>query len=159
MRAIRPVLLAALLVLAVTAPPSPARPDRVYQPLAITLADGNLHLVLFINTTRAAFCTPEWVQWEEDVIRGRCGRSAGTTRWASLPILTQTTQTRHGTDYSEQGKGLVGEVWRMMPDPPAVGPYRFPTPQVGSWWAPPVTRLISRTSMETVRSSTTSKPW
>jgi hypothetical protein len=121
MRAIRPVLLAALLVLAVAAPTLAARPDRVYQPLAITLADGNLHLVIFINTTRAAYCTPERVQWEEDVIAGDAGDPPAPPD-GFAPILTQTTQTRHGTDYSERGTGLIGEVWRMVSDPPSVGP-------------------------------------
>jgi len=121
MRAIRPVLFAVLLVLTVAAPAFAARPDRVYQPLAIALADGNLQLVIFINTTRAAYCTPELVQWEEDVIAGNAGDPPAPTD-GFAPILTETTQTRHGTDYSEQGKGLVGEVWRMVADPPTVGP-------------------------------------
>lgn len=121
MRAIRPVLLAALLVLAVAAPTFAARPDRVYQPLAITLADSHLQLVIFINTTRAAYCTPERVQWEEDVIAGNAGDPPAPPD-GFAPILTKTTETRHGTDYSERGEGLVGEVWRMVVDPPAVGP-------------------------------------
>ena len=121
MRAIRPVLLAAVFVLAFAAPTLAARPDRVYQRLAVTLADTDLHVVIFINTTRAAYCTPELVQWEEDVIAGDAGDPPAPTD-GFVPILTQTTQTRHGTDYSERGQGLVGEVWRMVSDPQAVGP-------------------------------------
>ena len=121
MRAIRPVLLAGLLVLAVAAPTLAARPDRVYQPLAITLADADLHLALFINTTRASFCTSAQVQWEKDVIAGVAGDPPAQPE-GFRPILTQTTQTHHGTDYSEQGKGLVGEVWQMVKNPPGIGP-------------------------------------
>lgn len=121
MRAIRPVLLAALLALVVAAPTSAARPDRMYQPLAITLADFDLHLVMFINTTRAAYCTAERVQWEEDVIAGDAGDPPAPPDGFAR-ILVQTTQTPHGTDYSQRGKALAGEVWRMVADAPGVGP-------------------------------------
>ena len=121
MRAIRSVLLAALLVLTVAAPTFAAAPDRVYQRLAITLADGDLHLVVFINTTRAVYCTAERLQWEKDVIAGDAGDQPAPPD-GFAPILTKTTQTRHGTDYSEGGKGLVGEVWRMVADPAGAGP-------------------------------------
>jgi hypothetical protein len=132
---------AAALLLAFGVPAAAAPPTKSAENFTLFLPDEERRLVIFLNTTRAEYCTAGVVAWEEAVAQwtidyeawlegGEVGpeppfpdEPVGGFPEGNDPILTQIKETGQGALVRHQrAKGLVAEIWPMVEDASGVGP-------------------------------------
>ena len=120
---------AAIMALSAAVPVSAAPPGKFEDPFIFLAPDTNLGLVVFINTDRATYCTPEIVAWEEAVIDWLDGGQVGDP--PEFPgavegfdlVGIQEKETGQGALVQLlRGSGLTTELWEMDADAPLVGP-------------------------------------
>ena len=106
-----------------------APPDRFEAPFTIQHLDLENELVAFGNLDRADYCTPDVVQWEEDILAWLVGGQVGPPPPepafpdGSEAISVQTKVTGKGAVVAQaRGSGLSIELWPLNANPPLVGP-------------------------------------
>jgi hypothetical protein len=114
-----------ILLAAAALPASAAPPEQIADPFPFTGPDFENDLVIFVNTTRAEFCTPEQIAFEQAVADWLAGGMVGpfpedptpppTGRVAFPAYLVETPQ---GVIANTRGtiEGLVMELW-VLDDP------------------------------------------
>lgn len=125
------MLLAGMLAAVMIAPAAAAPPDRFEEPFTILFPDFENELVVFVNTDRAAYCTPEVVQWENDLIAWLEGGQVGEPPPEPVfpdgfdGISVQAKQTGQGAIVAlVKGSDLNLELWNIDSEEnrPLVGP-------------------------------------
>jgi hypothetical protein len=125
-------LLASLAAAMFAVPALAGPPERFEERPWITTVDFDNGLILFVNTTRADFCTDEMVQWENDVLDwidgGEVGPFPEFPETAGLDPLAAAANVVAGDAvvFSLAGRDLAIELWSfdagVFPDAIGVGP-------------------------------------
>lgn len=128
-------------MLATAAPSAGAAPSRSREPLLNLFPDFERGLVILMNTSREAYCTPGVVAWEEAVIAwiadfdewvagGEIGPEPpfpddppGGFPDGEKLVLIQSKETGKGAIVEHvRARKVHSEIWPMVDDPPGVGP-------------------------------------
>ena len=138
---IRSLLGAAAISLLLAAPAAAAPPDTFEEHFTIIFPDVERGLVIFVNTTREDYCTPDVVAWELAFIQWIADFEA----WlegamvgpeppfpedppsgfpeGNDPIVSRVKETGQGAVVAHrEGVNMDAEIWPMIDNPPLVGP-------------------------------------
>jgi hypothetical protein len=134
MRRVLIVVLAGLLAGAMAAPAGAAPPHRFDFPLEVNFPDFENGVVVFVNSSRATYCTDEVVAFEETLVAFFNGEGPPPEEppipesptgfpLGLEPITVQLKETRQGAQvFHVNEEDLYIEIWEIDNDPGFVGP-------------------------------------